>query len=420
MSSISRRRPGLAALVTAAAGMALTLPLAAQAAPVQPGRTPHVNFGATEPAGNVTLKVSHPNKLGEADIYETLVKVCNRGSEPQPVGPDTFSYTSANNVTRMYSPHNGMIWNGMVNQYLKPGSCTEGSLVNIGKEPFQLAFYDLRTDVRYDILPATEWDGIFKVSDPRSDGTSNYFGDYSKDKVADVAAISKGKVVTYRTVTGPMLVSQGATGASGNFTWVGKAGDVDHNGATDLLLRDGQGTMWLQYMMGGNRAGFRTLVGYGWNNFVDLAVVNDVTGDGRPELVGRHKDGRLLRYNVKPVRIDGGVKIGSNWQGVTQLLSVGDISGDGRADVLAITKDGRLMRYNLTNKGTISGTKQVGHGWQQMSQAFSPGDMNSDGRRDMVGVRKDGNLYFYANRGNGNFAPAKKIGNNWTSITSMS
>ncbi|MEL4358337.1 MULTISPECIES: FG-GAP-like repeat-containing protein [unclassified Luteococcus] len=418
----TRRLATLTLSLGLVSSLGLSLTPARAADPVQPGKTSYINFGETRRVGNVELRVGYGDKLGESDVFEHQVKVCNRGSEPQPVGPDTFSYTTKDRNTRIYQPHDGYLYYGLKNQLLAPGRCVTGSLVSMGQAPNLLSFHDLRTNQRVDVLPATEWEGIAKVGWPRSEGTSNHHGDFTNDRVADVVALSQGQIVTYRTVSGPALanaVGTGARGVNSAYTWVGKANDMDHNGATDLLARDSSGTLWQQRMMGNNRAGFATIIGYGFNDAKDITVLNDVNGDGAAELLVIRKDNRLTRQSVRPVRVSDPVTIGQNFGKMREIFSVGDFSGDGRADLLAINTDGNLYRYTLDSRARITATTVVGHGWTNFSQVYSPGDLNRDGRRDMVGVRRDGNLYYYANLGNGRWGKAKQIGQHWQKISSM-
>ena len=426
MNTTHRRVARRIATLSIAAGMAAAGALTstpAQALPPQPGSVPHINFGDTRDVGLVRLHVDYPTKVGDASIYETRVKICNLGTEKRWVGPDTFSYTVAKYDTRFYNPHGGYIYKGLANQWLAPRACATGSLVNTGKEPAQLAFYDNWTNRRVDILPATEWEGILKVGYPKSDGTSGYHGDFTGDKRADVIGLKNNTLITYQTNTGPTLVTKGVLKHNlpypTTMNFVAKLPDIDKNGATDLLVRDTNGTMFLQKMMGKGRAGDARIIGHDFQNMQLLTVVDDVTGDSWPELYGRNAKKQLVRYTVTPTGIRSGAVVGYNWGSITRILSVGDFSGDGINDLLATTTDGRLMRYTLNRSGAITSTRQVGHGWNQMGLAFSPGDMNQDGRRDMVGIRNDSKLYFYANLGSGRWGTAKQIGHGWTGFKAI-
>lgn len=425
----STRRPvrRLTALTALTAGLALGGTIAlqggtAQAVP-QPGQVPHVNFNSPAQRGSIYLDVKQPSKVGDASVYETRLTLCNRGTEPQPVGPDTFSHTSTNYKTSMYSPHDGLVYKGLTNQLLAAGKCATGSLVNSGAAPTMLSFHDLRTGGRIDILPATEWPGIPKVSGPRSAGTSNYYGDSTGDQRADVVALSDNKLVNYGTGSGPSLSNRGpiATMLPFNATlnWVGKTHDVDENGASDLLLRSTNGQMFLKRMMGQGRGSFATVVGNGFNSLSVLTVLPDSNGNGSNELLGRDANGTLRSYEITAPRLASRKDIGKNWQNVTHLLSVGDFSGDGKPDLLAIDKAGDLYRYSVGSNGALTGKTKVGHGWGATSKVFSPGDMNGDGRRDLVSVRKDGTMWFYANVASGKWSAGKQIGRGWNSVTSM-
>ncbi|MGO4956820.1 FG-GAP repeat domain-containing protein [Luteococcus sp. Sow4_B9] len=420
-----RRTQSLTSLALGAAmvaGLQVGAAAPAQAAgPKQPRQVEFTNYGTRATFTHVTLTVGYPKKVSRT-AWESTVQVCARGAEPVAIGPDTFSYTVADGDTRIYQPSAGETGKGLANQWLPAGKCTSGTITATGREPLMTSFHDLASNERVDILPATEWDGIPKVGWPRSAGTSNYYGDFTNDKVADVVGLSKGEGITYRTVSGPVLWTLGKPGLKGlnyPYTWIGKSPDMDHNGASEILARDTSGTLWQHRMMGNNRAGFPTIIGYGFNDARLMSAVNDVNGDGYAELFSVRSDGRLMRQAVKPIRVSSPVQVGRNWQGIKHILSVGDFSGDGRADLLAVTQDGKLMRYTLSSSGTVVATRQVGHGWNSMTKVVSPGDLNRDGRRDMVAVRSDGHLYFYANLGAGRWAPAKKIGTNWNGIQAI-
>ncbi|WP_420176822.1 FG-GAP repeat domain-containing protein [Luteococcus sp. OSA5] len=420
-----RRTQSLTSLALGAAmvaGLQVGAAAPAQAAgPKQPRQVEFTNYGTRATFTHVTLTVGYPKKVSRT-AWESTVQVCARGAEPVAIGPDTFSYTVADGDTRIYQPSAGETGKGLANQWLPAGKCTSGTITATGREPLMTSFHDLATNERVDILPATEWDAIPRVGWPRAAGTSNYFGDFTNDKVADVMGLSNGEGITYRTVAGPRLTAAGRPGVKGlnsKYNWIRKAPDMDHNGASEILARDFTGTLWQHRMMGNNRAGFPTIIGYGFNDASYMTVMNDVNGDGHAELLAVRKDGRLTRQSVKPVRVSAPVQVGRNWHLMREILSVGDFSGDGRADLLAISDDGKLYRYAFDANGKIVNTKQVGRGWTTFYQVFSPGDMNGDGRRDMVGVRGDGNLYFYANKGPGRWGAAKQIGKNWRGLGSI-
>ena len=61
----------------------------------------------------------------------------------------------------------------------------------------------------------------------------------------------------------------------------------------------------------------------------------------------------------------GRAQIGSGWQSFTALLAGGDFSGDGKPDILARAEDGRLLMYRGDGDGgfVTGSAEQVGSGW---------------------------------------------------------
>ena len=417
MFSTAARRLVLAGLAASVAATVFAT-ASAQAAPPPPGSVPYINFGdQARRVGSIELSVGNPGRVQASNDWVTQVKVCNRGTTDLPVGVDTFSYTNRDNATRWYEPSNGYLASELPTSTLRPGSCASGGLLNRGQAPAQMSFHNVGADTRVDILPATEWEAIFKVSHPTSAGAFKEYGDWVGDRRADVAGLSGTKVLVYRTREDGTLALQRDSGARGTYNWFAKIGDVDSNGYSDILARDTAGTMWLQRMMENGRAGVRTRVGTNFNGMTLMTTVGDITGDGLPELITRHADGNLYRYSMTRKGFQGGVKIGQNWNNMTKLIGLSS-NGD-TSELLAISKDGLLHRYPLSAKGAITGHAVVGRGWSSMRLVTSPGRLDLNGSDDLIAVRNDGHLYSYANLGNGRWGVAKKIGQNWGAITQL-
>ena len=416
MFSTAARRLVLAGLAASVAvtGFAIA---SAQAAP-PPGTVPYINYGdQSRRVGSLELSASFPSQVQAGKDWVVTVGVCNRGTTNLPVGPDTFSYTNRDNASRWYEPTNGQVAGELPTRTLTPGSCVSGRLLTKGQEPGQMAFHNLTNDTRVDILPATEWNAIFKVSYPTSAGAFKEHGDWVGDRRADVAGLSGTKVMVYRTRPDGTLGLHRDSGARGEYNWFAKIGDVDSNGYSDILARDTAGTMWLQRMMENGRAGVRTRVGTNFNGMTLMTTVGDITGDGLPELITRRADGNLYRYSMTRKGLQGGVKIGQNWNNMTKLIGLS--SNGATSELLAISKDGLLHRYPLSDKGAITGHAVVGRGWGSMRLVTSPGRLDLNGSDDLIAVRNDGHLYSYANLGNGRWGVAKKIGQNWGAITQL-
>ena len=373
-----------------------------------------MNFDDAETEAGVRLWVRYPQASG--DNWRTLVTVCNYTGAPLPVGPYTFSYTNYNFGTFFFT-----VWSSsMANQMVANGGCVTGNLYST-EEPLQMAFHKILTaNQRIDILPATEWEAIFDVREPKSPGTTYKHGDYTGDLRADLNGVFGYNFYTFRTSSTLDPVSYLMEDIpNANINWITKLPDLDLNGASDLLVRTADGNMSYQRMMDGGKRGFANRVGTGWNSISVMAMVPKRTANAHPWLLARAANGDLIRYQVSPQGIYSAAVIGRNWNAIAKLFSVGDFSGDGTPDLMAIGTNGLLYRYNMTATGNIISVNVVGHGWNTFLFAFSPGDMNLDGRWDMVGIRNDGRMYFYSNIGPGRWASARHIDDNWDGIQAI-
>ena len=159
------------------------------------------------------------------------------------------------------------------------------------------------------------------------------------------------------------------------------AADLDGDGRTDLLSKEGD--LLYGYRNGGvNSAtgevawGVKARIASGWARVDSTAVyAGDLDGDGRTDLLS--KEGNFLYahhnngYSYTTGEVEWGAKtrISSGWAATFDAaVYLADLSGDGRADL--VTKDGDYL-YASTNrgydmdKGTVAwGEKvRIGEGW---------------------------------------------------------
>ncbi|MET7860038.1 FG-GAP-like repeat-containing protein [Streptomyces sp. NPDC005318] len=94
----------------------------------------------------------------------------------------------------------------------------------------------------------------------------------------------------------------------------------------------------------------------------------DLTGDGRPDLVGRDGSGVLWLYKgtgnaIAPYAAR--TKIGAGWNTYNSLTSTGDLTGDGKADLVARDSSGVLWLYKGTGNATTpyATRTKIGAGW---------------------------------------------------------
>ncbi|MGA4668427.1 N,N-dimethylformamidase beta subunit family domain-containing protein [Propionibacteriaceae bacterium Y1923] len=248
---------------------------------------------------------------------------------------------------------------------------------------------------------------------------SRVFGDLNGDGLADIVGIHQGTggLLLYRSSPGPYLSYAGQVGTGwSRMTWLALVPDLNGDGHTELVARRHDGTLWL-YPGSSLGWGTPTRIGTGWNGMDTLTVTPDVTGDGKPDLFARQADGRLLRYSFTSLTrgLSQVAVVGRNWQQMHTLVALDDLSGDGFPDLMAVRSDGKLFAYT-TRGGVLTYISQPGRGWLGFRHVFSPGDMNADGRQDLIGVRNDGRMFYYRNLGT-SWSAARQIGSGWVNIS---
>ena len=236
--------------------------------------------------------------------------------------------------------------------------------------------------------------------------------DWSGDGHADILAVDPGeRVLLYRGngaggwITGaaePIGTGWGA------FTAVLSPGDFSGDGKPDLLVRRAGGALLMYHGDGAGRwlTGMGEPIGSGWDEFTALLAPGDFSGDGKPDVLARHPDGRLFMYRSNGAGgwVTGrGEPVGSGWAPFTAVIAGGDFSGDGKPDVLARQADGVLLMYRGNGAGGwVTGTGEpIGSGWQGFTALVSGGDFSGDGKPDVLARQADGALLLYRGDGAG-------------------
>ncbi|MGJ6979530.1 FG-GAP-like repeat-containing protein [Aestuariimicrobium soli] len=258
---------------------------------------------------------------------------------------------------------------------------------------------------------STSW--RFDTGNPASGVT----GDHNGDGRADVLAVRRdtGQLLFYQSRPGPALASSVVVGNGWQgFDWMAVVPDLNGDGRTELLGREAStGRLYLYKGLGQGRWATRVLIGHGFGGYGLMTVINDITGDNLPELLARRPDGMLMRFSFTAggAYLTNTLRIGNGWNVVSATFSVNDFNGDGAPELIARWTDGRLFSYRFRN-GLFNGSAVVGNGWKAGDRLWSPGDIDGDGISDLLAVRNGGELYFYKNNLR-SWNPALKIGWGW-------
>jgi hypothetical protein len=166
------------------------------------------------------------------------------------------------------------------------------------------------------------------------------------------------------------------------------AGDWNRDGRNDVFMRDTK-TGWLMLVpgAGAGRFGRPILLSKSWRNMVATAVAGDLTGDGRTDIVGLHRNGYLYAAaSTTTGRLSGFSRrtfVGKKFNAV--VGGGRDMTGDAYGDI--------LLRSGSTGKSIILPGRRgtFGPALGPFSQArglarLSAGQMVGSAQPDLVGL----------------------------------
>ncbi len=202
-------------------------------------------------------------------------------------------------------------------------------------------------------------------------------GDWTGDGISDVIGVTPaGDVYLYRgDGQGHFAPGRSVIGSGwGSFTDLVAPGDWNGDGHPDLLARKANGQMWL--IPGNGSGGFAsapTVIGGGWQMFSELITPGDLTGDGKVDLLGRTPAGKLYLYTGTGKSGPGclpGRLIGAGWQMYNTVFSSGDITGDGKPDLIGRTAGNASYVYAGNGQGNVVSRRSLTAPWGATTRIF--------------------------------------------------
>ncbi|MEU2184115.1 VCBS repeat-containing protein [Streptomyces thermolilacinus] len=235
-------------------------------------------------------------------------------------------------------------------------------------------------------------------------------GDLTANGTADVLTLSPYGTLSFRETYA------GATGTSSPY-WSGNGwniynkvlsiGDVTGDGQVDVLARTHSGDLYLYRGTGVASAPLqaRVKVGSGWHIYDQLVGVSDANGDGLGDLYARTPNGDLYFYASSgnaAAPLKARVKVGTSWNTYNQLGSVDDITGDGRPELLGRTMAGAMYFYVTDATGRPSTRYTLStSGWNSADLIPGTGGNPQTGKSEILGLDRNGTLWGYYSRNNG-------------------
>jgi len=245
-------------------------------------------------------------------------------------------------------------------------------------------------------------------------------GDVNADGAVDVLA---------RTNAGALLLYQG----DGRGGWRGQTtasatwgtskfvtlGDFDGDGSPDLARVEPNGDFLL---VSGDVAGGYAApewIGGGWGRFDLLVGGTDFDGDRNVDVLAREASGLLFLYrgNGSGGWATGqGQVVGNGWGVFDTVFSIGDFDGNHHAGLAARRPDGALLLYPTTGTGSWGAPRQIGSGWEGITAVFSPGNFDGSGGTDILARMPNGDLRLYQGDGKGGWAGVLTVGTGWSDL----
>ncbi|MFE3139075.1 FG-GAP-like repeat-containing protein [Streptomyces scopuliridis] len=204
------------------------------------------------------------------------------------------------------------------------------------------------------------------------------FGDLSGDRCNDVLVrFSNGALRAYRPACGTAVTPSTAYTSLGTgwnqYDVLTSPGDISGDGRADLIARQSStGDVYLYKATSTGKLSARVKIASKWTGYKKILGAGDLNGDGYGDLLVQDRSNDLWRYDGTATgKFKSRVKVFSNWgSSYNVIVGVDDITGDGKADIVSRDTSGTVWRNNGNGKGSFGSRTKIATGWQGYKGLF--------------------------------------------------
>jgi hypothetical protein len=204
------------------------------------------------------------------------------------------------------------------------------------------------------------------------------FGDLSGDRCNDLLVrLASGALRLYKPGCGSAAKPSTAYTALGTgwnqYDILTSPGDLTGDGRADLIARNSStGDVYLYKATSAGKLSARVKLYSNWKGYKKIIGAGDLNGDGRGDLLAQDKSNELWRYYGTGTGTFGArTKLFNDWgASYNVIIGVNDITDDGKADLVSRDSSGTLWRNAGNGAGSFGGRTKISTGWGSYKALF--------------------------------------------------